>query len=114
MTKKITIQGIQYPVVFDLQTMLNFEETAGRSFFSTNFENMSLEDRIHLIHAAVKSADANAKLTLEAVKGKRTFEDMKSIMQASNDIIIMSAKFFTLPEIENQNNEQPTDEGAKN
>lgn len=113
--KEITIQGIQYPVVFDLQTMLNFEETTGRSFFSTNFENMPLKDRIHLIHAAVKSADTNAKLTIEAIKGQRTFEDTKSIMQASNDIIIMSDEFFTLFEIEKQNDqEQSTDEGAKN
>lgn len=112
--KKITIQGIQYPIVFDLQTMLNFEETTGRSFFSSNFESMSLEDRIHLIHAAVKSADMNAKLTIEAIKGQRTFEDMKSIMQASNDIIIMSAEFFTLPEIEKQNDPEQSTEGAKN
>ena len=107
MQKEITIQGKQYPVAFDLQTMLNFESSTGRSFFTVDFEHMSMEDRIHLIHAAVKSADDSAKLTVDDIKGRRSFNDMKDIMAASNEIIIMSADFFTIPEIEKKNNPEP-------
>ena len=114
-TKEITIQVKQYPVTFDLQTMLNFESTTGRSFFTTDFQHMSVTDRIHLIIAAVKSADENAKLSIETIKGKCSYDNVKDIMDASNIIIILSAEFFPIPELEKKNNtEEPTDEGAKN
>lgn len=119
-TKDITIAGVQYPVTFDLQTMIVFENDANCSFFTADFEHMSLEDRIYLIHAAVKSADDSAKLTVDDIKGQRSFNDMKDIMAASNEIIIMSADFFPIPEIEKKNNPEPPteekteEEGAKN
>ena len=114
-TKEITILGINYPVTFDLQTMLNFESTTGRSFFTTDFQHMSVTDRIHLIIAAVKSADENAKLNIEAIKGNCSYDNVKDIMDASNIIIILSAEFFPIHELEKKNNpEEPTEEGAKN
>lgn len=118
--KEITILGQQFPATFDLQTMLVFEQTTGRSFFTVDFERMSLEDRIHLIHAAVKSADESVKLTVDDIKGQRTYENTKDIFAASNEIIVLSAGFFPVPEIEKKNNPEPpaeeqTDEGgAKN
>jgi hypothetical protein len=105
--KEITIGGQQYPVTFDLHTMIVFENDANRSFFTVDFEHMSLKDRIYLIHAAVKSADDSAKLTVDDIKGQRSFNDMKDIMAASNEIIIMSADFFPIPEIEKKNNPEP-------
>ena len=118
--KEITIKGKQYLAIFDLQTMLNFESNTGRSFFNVKFENMSLDDRINIIHAAVKSADDKTTLTIDGIKGQRSFDDMKAIMTASNEIIIMSADFFPIPEIEKKNNpeeqseEKTEGEGAKN
>ena len=105
--KEITIKGKQYLATFDLQTMLNFESNTGRSFFNVSFENMSLDDRINIIHAAVKSADDKTTLTIDGIKGQRSFDDMKAIMTASNEIIIMSADFFPIPEIEKKNNPEP-------
>ena len=105
--KEITIGGQQYPVTFDLQTMIVFENDANRSFFTADFEHISLEDRINLIHAAVKSADDKSTLTVDDIKGQRSFNDMKDIMVASNEIIIMSASFFPIPEIEKKNNPEP-------
>ena len=67
--KEITINGKQYQVAFDLQTMLNYEQNVGRSFFTIDFNNLSLENRINLIHAAVKSADENMPLTVDDIKG---------------------------------------------
>lgn len=105
--KEITIHGKQYPVAFDLQTLLNYEENSGHSFFNIDFEHISLNDRINIIHAAVKSADDKTNLTVDGIKGQRSFDDMKAILSASNEIIIMSADFFTIPEIEKQNNPEP-------
>ena len=105
--KEITINDKKYPVVFDLQTMLVFENNTGRSFFTVDFEHMSLDDRINIIHAAVKSADDKTTLTVDGIKGQRSFDDMKAILSASNEIIIMSADFFPIPEIEKKNNPEP-------
>ena len=118
-TKEITIQGKQYPVIFDLQTMLNYEQSSGRSFFSTDFQHMSVNDRIHMILAAVKSADENARLTMDAIKGHCTYDDVNGIMNASNIIIILAAEFFPIPELEKKNNPEPElkpedEEQAKN
>ena len=37
----ITINGKQYPVIFDMQTIMNFEEvTSGKSFFTENLTTL--------------------------------------------------------------------------
>ena len=117
--KEVTIQGKQNPVAFDLQTLLNYEENVGHSFFNIDFEHMSLNDRINIIHAAVKSADMNTDLTVEDIKGKKSFDDMNAILAASNAVVILSTDFFPVPEIEkNDDPEQPEqtegDEKPKN
>lgn len=105
--KEITIHGKQYPVAFDLQTLLNYEENSGHSFFNIDFEHISLNDRINIIHAAVKSADMNTDLTIEDIKGEKSFDDMSAILAASNTVVILSTDFFPVPEIEKQNNPEP-------
>ena len=70
MTKKeITINGKQYPVIFDMQTIMNFEEvTGGKSFFTENLT--TLKNRIALIIAAVTAADENRmSQTTQAMQG---------------------------------------------
>ena len=113
--KEITIQGKQYPVAFDLQTLLNYEENAGHSFFNIDFEHISLNDRINIIYAAVKSADMNTDLTVEDIKGKKSFDDMNAILAASNVVVILSTDFFPVPEIEKQSEPEPeqTEGGEK-
>ena len=110
--KEITINGKQYQVAFDLQTMLNFEQNVGRSFFTIDFNNLSIENRISLIHAAVKSADENTQLTVEDIKGQRKFDDLNAILAASNTIVMLSLEFLQIPDVEKEQ-EQEQQEGDK-
>ena len=75
MKKEITIAGVQYPVTFDFQTLLNFESITNSSFFDTNFTKTV--DRMALIMAAVLTADEDTKLTLDLLKGKGDWDAVK-------------------------------------
>ena len=46
-TKEIIIAGVQYPVTFEFQTLLNFEQITNSSFFETTFNKTV--DRMALI-----------------------------------------------------------------
>ena len=107
MTKKeITIKGKQYPVAFDMQTIMNFEEvTEGKSFFTEN--HLTLKNRIALIIAAVTAADKDTPLEVKDLVGSRTLEDVQEIIAAYNVIDQLAAEFFKIPEIEKKNNPEP-------
>ena len=40
-TKEITIAGVQYPVQFDLDTIMLFEEIVEHSFFADEFKTLN-------------------------------------------------------------------------
>ena len=104
--KEITIQGKQYPVVFDLQTMMNFEEiTNGTSFFGANLE--TLKNRVAIIAAAAISADDKTDLTVEKILAAKDFEAMRQIIEAYNIVMTLAGEFFNVPEIEKKNNPEP-------
>lgn len=105
MTKKeITIQGKQYPVIFTLATISNFEEITSQSFFEANLNTVKC--RIALIMAAAIAADENTKLTVEGIKGK---EDLEAYQQISAAFIVigeLSKEFFKVTEADNQADEE--------
>ena len=107
MTKKeITIKGKQYPVAFDMQTIMNFEEvTSGKSFFTENLT--TLKNRIALIIAAVTAADEDTPLEVKDLVGSRSLDDVQEIIAAYNIIDALAAEFFKIPEIEKKNNPEP-------
>ena len=110
MTKKeITIAGKQYPVEFNMQTMMNFERiTEGKSFFKSNFD--TLEDRIAIIAAAVFTADKDCDLTVEAIVGEKDWAAVQQIIAAFNVVVEVMEPFFKIPEIEKKENPEPPDE----
>ena len=117
--KEITINGKQYPVIFDMQTIMNFEEvTGGKSFFTENLT--TLKNRIALIIAAVTAADEDTTLEVKDITGERTMAEVQQIIAAYNVIDALAAEFFKIPEIEKKNNPEPPAEeqqeetGAKN
>lgn len=111
MTKKeITINGKTYPVIFTLATLSNFEEIAKIAFFNADFG--MVKNRIALICAAAIAADDNTKLTVEDLRGNETWEDYVQIATAYTVVMELAGKFFHVPEIEKENDEeQPTEEG---
>ena len=105
--KEITINGKQYPVVFDLQTMMNFEEiTNGTSFFGAPLD--TLKNRVAIIAAAAAfSADDKTDLTVEAILGDKDYKAMQQIIAAYNIVMTLAGEFFPIPEIEKKNNTEP-------
>lgn len=118
--KNITLHGKQYPVIFDLQTIMNFEEITGHSIFGDNLSTM--KSRIAIIMSAVLSADEKTDITIEAIVGDKDWQTAKDIIAAYVTIDALATEFFKIPDIEKQADEaeQPetTDEekedGAKN
>ena len=105
--KTITIQGQEYPVVFDFQTLLNFEEIAKHGFFEANFGK--LFERIAIIAAAVISADPDSDITYEKIVGKG---DAKAVAEITSNFAIvleLCNAYFEVPEVEKKN-DHPDDE----
>ena len=109
-TKDITIAGVQYPVTFEFQTLLNFEQITNSSFFDTTFNKTV--DRMALIMAAVLTADEDSKLTVELLKGKGDLDAVKDIIAAYGVVMDLASEFFHIPEVVKQSEEEEA-EGQK-
>lgn len=111
--KQITINGKQYPAAFDMQTILNFEEITGRSFFTAPFTTLS--DKVAVIVAAVFSADANSDISVDAIIGNKDWNACKQILVAFNVVSEEMTAFFPVPEVEKKDEPETTEEeGPKN
>lgn len=95
--KEITIGGVQYPVEFTFQTLLNFEEIANKSFFNTAFEK--IVDRLALIAAAVYAADEKSKLTIEDIMGERKLKEIQDITAAFVIVMNLCNEYFEIPKV---------------
>ena len=104
MKQEITIAGVQYPVTFEFQTLLNFEQITNSSFFDTNFTKTI--DRMALIMAAVLTADVDTKLTVDLLKGKGDWDAVKDIIAAYGVVMDLASAFFKVPEVVKQAEEQ--------
>ena len=107
-TKKITINGKKYPVVFNLQTIIYYEKDAKKTFFGEDFKQT--EDRIYLIAAAAKSADVNTTLTINKIKGAQDLKAVREIMASYDVVMAMAGVFFEIPAVEKQNNPEQQQE----
>lgn len=105
--KEITINGKTYPIVFSMDTMLNFEEIADKSFFETDMKR--LKDRLAIIMAAVITADDKTKITVEELRGNGDLEAVQQIIAAFNIVMEASTEFFKIPAVEPKD-EKPADE----
>jgi hypothetical protein len=109
--KEITLQGKTYPVVFDMQTIINFEEIARKTFFGDPLEKLT--DRIAIIAAAVLSADENSDLKLESLKSL-DWNGIQELLKAYSIIMEMSLEFFNIPKVIDKPEKQSKANGKKN
>jgi len=112
--KEITIQGKQYPVVVNLQTIMNFEDVTNISISEANFS--IIKNRIALIFSAVLSADENTTITIGDIKGNGDLEAIKVINAAYIVLYELLSEFFYIPESEKKKVDQPDskeDEGGQ-
>ena len=112
----VTFNGVEYPIVFDLQALTNFEEITKQGFFEANLNTTN--NRIAIVIGAALSADKNTALTVEEMRGKESFDDYKQIIEAYNVVMTLANDFFKIPEVEKSKDpkpeEQEQEENAKN
>lgn len=110
--KEITIGGVQYPVEFTFQTLLNFEEIAGKSFFETDFKK--LKDHIALIAAAVYAADEKTKLTVEGIMAGKDLKAIQDITAAFNIVTDLCNEYFEIPKVVQEAEEREAGNDGEN
>ena len=108
-TKEITINGKTYPVVFNMKTILGYEEISGKSFFGEDFSKMS--ERLALITAAVISAGGKEELSIDDMINADKLELVQEIIAAYTVVIEMVNEFFKKPDVEPNPNEEEGDKG---
>ncbi len=104
----ITIKGVEYPVVFNMQTMLLYEQITGCSFFTDDFS--TLRSQIAVLAAAVISADEHTPLTYDDLAKAETMSEFKDINMAYAEVSRLFRQFFEIPEVEKQADQQPEPE----
>lgn len=100
---KITIDGKDYPVIFDMSTLIAFEQTAGHSFFADQFNTMY--SRILLVFAAMFAADESVEISI-LTKSK----DFRGIISAYAEVEKMALEFFKVPEVVKDSEQQESQE----
>lgn len=95
--KKITINGKEYPIVFTMDTLMNFETITNESFFLANLN--TLKNRMALICAAVITANEKTDLTVEMLRGKEDVEAIKQITAAHQIVSEAMGEYFEVPEV---------------
>ena len=114
--KNITINGKEYPIVFTMDTLMNFEAIAKESFFEANLN--TLKNRMALIIAAVITANEKTTLTVEAMKGNNDLKAVQQIIAAYNIVAALMGEFFQVPDVvkaeEAAEHTDESDEKAKN
>ena len=99
--KEVTINGVQYPVVFTLDTLFGVEDILGGSFFEANFG--TLKNRMALVLAAIYSADDKADITVDALKAMEPLKMIQDVTAAFVAVSELMNEFFRIPETEKQN-----------
>lgn len=111
---KVTIDicGKQVPVIFNLGTLLSFEEIAGKSFFGEDFSH--IRERVALVLAAIISADPETTIKFEDIVSSDTFT---AFNDAFTKVSGLSTEFFDLPKVvaeAEQKEAAESDEAEKN
>jgi hypothetical protein len=107
--KEITINGKTYPVVFNMKTILGYEQISGKSFFGEDFSKMS--ERLALIVAAVVSAGGKEELSIDDMINADKLELVQEVLTAYTVVIGMVNEFFKTPDVEPKPNEEEGDKG---
>ena len=113
--KKISINGKEFSVVFNVQTIINFEEIADKSFFGNSFSH--LLDRISLVVGAVLAADEKSDIKVEDVMKDVDAKKIQEILEAYTIVMNLAEVFFKIPKVEPEekhSDENNADDKKKN
>lgn len=101
---EITINGKNYPIVFNLMTMSNFEDIVDKGFFEVNLN--TTHNRMALVMAAVLAADKDTTLTVEELRGNDDWNAYLQITEAYTTLMKLADTFFPISEVA-KGNEEP-------
>lgn len=104
----VTINGKNYPAIFTLKTLSNFEEITNQGFFDSKFNKIT--ERIAIVMSAVLAADKNTDLKIEDLIGDESWDAYLQINKAYSEVMALSAEFFPIPEVEKDKETKPTEE----
>lgn len=110
--KEITIGGVQYPVEFTFQALLNFEQITKKSFFETDFKMIT--DRIALIAAAVYAADEKTKLTVDTIMAGKDLKAIQDITAAFVIVMDLCNEYFEIPKVVQDAEEREAADAGEN
>ena len=102
--EKVTINGKEYPVVFNLQTILNYEELSDRSFFDDPLKR--LQSQISLVFSAIIAADENTSVKAEDFLKADSGKAVTDIINAFTVVMAMAGDFFKTPAVAAKDTEQ--------
>lgn len=97
-TREITINGKTYPAVFNMKTILGYEEIVGQSFFNAQFERM--RERIALVVAAVVATGTENTPSIDDMMNADKFELVSEIINAYTIVMDLANQFFATPDVE--------------
>lgn len=109
--QQITINGKPVSIIFNMSTILAFEEIAGKSFFAEDFS--TVRQRLIIIFAAIHAADSKADVTIEQLMSISDWDEMSAAFTA---VMNQAKEFFHIPllvaesekkESDGQEEEQP-------
>ena len=103
-TEKSNYQRQEYPVVFNLQTILNYEELSGRSFFDDPLKR--LQSQISLVFSAIIAADENTSVKAEDFLKADSGKAVTDIINAFTVVMTMAGDFFKTPAVAAKDTEQ--------
>ena len=92
--EKICINGKEFGVVFNMTTVLCYEEIVDKSFFGETFSRN--KERMALILAACYAADENSTLSSDDLK---SVKDWSEIAAAFSKVMELAGEFFNIPKV---------------
>lgn len=92
--EKICINGKEYSVIFNMTTVLCYEEIVDKSFFGEDFSRN--KERMALILAACYAADESTALSIDELK---TVKNWKEMVDAFNKVMALASEFFNIPKV---------------
>ena len=111
-TKEVILKEKKYPVAFNMQTILGYEEIAGKPFFGQSLEMMT--DRIALLCAAILSADEKNDIDIKELLTTKDKNLILEIALAATVVIKMVNDFFASDDDKKDGDGTQTGETSKN
>lgn len=106
----VTLLGKEYPVVFNMKTIIGFEDIVDHSFFGEKFEKMS--SRMAIVIAAIGAADKDADIKAGELLDIADWQTAKELVAAYAKVMELAGEFFRIPAVEPE--EKPDGEQQKN